>query len=76
MSEPATDVTSAAPILFADDASPHLATHRSKLPCGLDVVVHPDPSVPQVCVSVWYRVGSSDETPDRTGFAQDRKSVV
>jgi predicted Zn-dependent peptidase len=69
MSEPATDVTSAAPILFADDASPHLAAHRSRLPCGLDVVVHPDPSVPQVCVSVWYRVGSSDETPDRTGFA-------
>jgi len=48
---------------------PHLATRRRTLPCGLDVVVHPDESVPQVIVSVWYRVGSSDERPDRTGFA-------
>jgi zinc protease len=58
-----------APIVFADEASPHLTVHRSKLPCGLDVLIHPDNSVPQVCVSVWYRVGSSDETPERTGFA-------
>jgi predicted Zn-dependent peptidase len=39
------------------------------LPCGLDVVVHPDASSPQIAVSVWYRVGSADERPDRTGFA-------
>jgi predicted Zn-dependent peptidase len=39
------------------------------LPCGLDVLVHADPTSPQVCVSVWYRVGSSDERADRTGFA-------
>ncbi len=58
-----------APITFEADASPHLAVHRRRLPCGLDVIVHPDSSVPQVCVSVWYRVGSSDETPDHTGFA-------
>ena len=59
----------AAPIRFADDFSPHLAISRRTLPCGLDVIVHRDDSTPQVCVSVWYRVGSSDETPERTGFA-------
>jgi predicted Zn-dependent peptidase len=60
---------SAAPVRFADEVSPHLTCHRRTLPCGLDVIVHPDSSVPQVCVSMWYRVGSSDESPDRTGFA-------
>jgi hypothetical protein len=57
-----------APIAF-HDGLPHLATTRRTLPCGLDVIVHADDSAPQVCVSVWYRVGSSDERADRTGFA-------
>ncbi|MDQ3369404.1 MAG: insulinase family protein [Myxococcota bacterium] len=56
------------PLRFEGDL-PHLTTHRRTLPCGLEVIVHPDASVPQVAVSVWYRVGSSDERPDRTGFA-------
>jgi predicted Zn-dependent peptidase len=51
------------------DGLPHLAAHRRTLPCGLEVVVHPEPAIPQVIVSVWYRVGSSDERTDRTGFA-------
>jgi len=55
-------------IVFDGDA-PHLATRRRTLPCGLEVVVHPDASSPQIAVSVWYRVGSSDERADRTGFA-------
>ena len=55
-------------IAFHDDA-PHLATRRRTLPCGLEVVVHPDASSPQIAVSVWYRVGASDERADRTGFA-------
>jgi predicted Zn-dependent peptidase len=46
-----------------------IAHERRVLPCGLDVIVHPDPSSPQVCASIWYRVGSSDEQPERTGFA-------
>jgi zinc protease len=57
------------PIVFSDPGSPHLTTDRRTLPCGLDVIVHRDTSAPQACVSVWYRVGSSDETPQRTGFA-------
>jgi predicted Zn-dependent peptidase len=62
-------MTRSEPITFADAGSPHLTCDRRTLPCGLDVVVHRDDSSPQVCTSVWYRVGSSDERPDRTGFA-------
>src|SRR5450432_3608520 len=56
------------PVSF-DGELPHLAIERRTLPCGLDVVVHRDTSTPQVCASVWYRVGSSDEQPELTGFA-------
>ena len=51
------------------DGLPHLAAHRRTLPSGLEVVLHPDDTVPQTVVSVWYRVGSTDERSDRTGFA-------
>lgn len=61
-------VRAAASVWFEGEA-PHLAARRRRLPCGLDVVVHADASSPQVAVSVWYRVGSSDEHADRTGFA-------
>ncbi len=57
-----------APFCFDGDL-PHLAVRRRALPCGLDVIVHPDTGAPSAAVSVWYRVGSSDERPDRTGFA-------
>jgi zinc protease len=57
------------PITFSDDGLPHLSYEKRTLPCGLDVIMHHDDAAPQVCVSVWYRVGSSDETPERTGFA-------
>jgi predicted Zn-dependent peptidase len=63
-SEPTVTFDGQAPYL-----APHLATRRRTLPCGLDVVVHRDDTSPQVVVSVWYRVGSSDERADRTGFA-------
>ncbi|MGE0403321.1 MAG: M16 family metallopeptidase [Kofleriaceae bacterium] len=56
------------PVTFVSDL-PHLATRRRKLDCGLEVVIHEDHAVPQVAASVWYRVGSSDERADRTGFA-------
>lgn len=57
------------PPIWFEDGLPHLTVSRRRLPCGLDVIVHRDDSAPMVCVSVWYRVGSSDETPERTGFA-------
>jgi zinc protease len=36
---------------------------------GLQVVVHQDRRTPIACVDLWYRVGSKDEAPGRTGFA-------
>jgi zinc protease len=42
---------------------------RHRLDNGLDVVLSPDPSVPAVAINLWYRVGSRDERPGRTGFA-------
>ena len=57
-----------APFRFDGDL-PHLTVRRRALPCGLDVIVHPDESAPSAAVSVWYRAGSSDERPDRTGLA-------
>src|SRR5262245_39725463 len=39
------------------------------LPNGLEVILHLDKSVPIVAVNGWYKVGSGDELPGRTGFA-------
>jgi len=39
------------------------------LPNGLRVILHEDHSVPIVTVNTWYRVGSANEMPGRTGFA-------
>ena len=39
------------------------------LPNGLTVILHEDHSVPVASVNVWYRVGSANEKPGRTGFA-------
>ena len=61
-------MTAPPPITFVGEA-PHLTLRRRTLPSGLDVILHADPSSPQVAVSVWYRAGSSDERPERTGLA-------
>ncbi len=39
------------------------------LPNGLEVVVIPDHRVPVVTHMVWYRVGSADEPPGKSGIA-------
>lgn len=36
---------------------------------GLTLIVHEDPKAPVAGVYAWYRVGSKDERPGRTGFA-------
>jgi predicted Zn-dependent peptidase len=36
---------------------------------GLRLVLHPDPALPLVAINLWYRVGSKNESPGRTGFA-------
>ena len=43
--------------------------HKFTLDNGLTVIVHEDRKAPIVAVSVWYRVGSKDEPPGKTGFA-------
>jgi predicted Zn-dependent peptidase len=42
---------------------------RFTLPNGLTVLVHEDRKAPLVHVGVWYKVGSVDEPPGRSGFA-------
>ena len=48
---------------------PRLDVARSRLPCGLEVAIHSDLTSPLVAVSVWYRVGASDERAGTSGFA-------
>jgi zinc protease len=47
----------------------HIPFTRHRLDNGLEVVLSRDPEVPVVAVNLWYRVGSRDERPGRTGFA-------
>ena len=53
------------------------------LPNGMQVVVIPDHRTPVVTQMIWYKVGSADETPGKSGLAHflehlmlERKSVV
>lgn len=55
----------------AADAPPvvDLKFEKYTLPNGLEVVLHTDPSAPQIAVNVWYHVGSGDEVLGKSGFA-------
>ena len=46
-----------------------VATQEDTLDNGLKVVLAPDRTTPVVGVNLWYRVGSRNESPGRTGFA-------
>jgi zinc protease len=50
-------------------ATPEIGFEKYRLPNGLDVILHVDHAVPIVHVEVWYKVGSKDEAPGKTGFA-------
>src|SRR3954471_23980930 len=50
-------------------ASPDIPFEKYQLGNGMEVLLHADSSVPTVHVEVWYKVGSKDESPGRTGFA-------
>ncbi|MEO7998900.1 MAG: pitrilysin family protein, partial [Gemmatimonadaceae bacterium] len=58
----------ASPALHAQ-AAPTIPFEKFTLPNGLEVILHVDKSVPIVAVNTWYKVGSGDEKPGRTGFA-------
>ena len=48
---------------------PAIQFEKVKLANGLEVIFHEDHSTPIVVVNTWYKVGSGDERPGRTGFA-------
>jgi zinc protease len=48
---------------------PDISFERYRLDNGLDVILHVDHRVPIVHVEIWYKVGSKDEAPGKTGFA-------
>lgn len=56
---------------LAAAASPQIEIpfERFTLDNGLTVIVHENREAPIVAVAVWYRVGSKDERPGKTGFA-------
>jgi zinc protease len=49
--------------------APTLPFEKYTLENGLQVILHHDPKLPLVAVSVWYDVGGLHERPGRTGFA-------
>jgi zinc protease len=50
-------------------AAPRIPHEKYTLPNGLEVILHVDRSVPIVAVETFFKVGSGDEQPGRTGFA-------
>lgn len=48
---------------------PRIPVEKTTLANGLEVLLHEDHSTPIVVVDTWYKVGSGDEKPGRTGFA-------
>ncbi|MDW8393306.1 MAG: pitrilysin family protein [Chitinophagales bacterium] len=46
-----------------------IAFHRTQLPNGLRLIIHPDRTTALAAVSILYHVGSKHESPEKTGFA-------
>ena len=55
--------------LGGSDAQAATNVSRFTLANGLDVVVIPDHRSPVVTHMIWYKVGSADETPGKSGLA-------
>lgn len=55
--------------LAAPQAGPQLPFEKYNLENGLQVILHHDPRLPLVAVSVWYDVGGLHERAGRSGFA-------
>jgi zinc protease len=58
-----------APAVAPAQGVPALRFEKLTLPNGLEVILHEDHSTPIIAVDTWYKVGSGDEKPGRTGFA-------
>lgn len=50
-------------------STPDIPFESYTLDNGLEVILHHDASVPTVHTELWYKVGSKDEEPGKTGFA-------
>ncbi len=59
----------AAPAPAQDLAGVDIPYQRHVLDNGLTVLIHEDHTAPQAFVNVYYKVGSRDEKPGKTGFA-------
>ena len=55
--------------LQAHAKAPEIPFESYVLDNGLNVILHHDPSVTTVHTELWYKVGSKDEEPGKTGFA-------
>jgi zinc protease len=70
-------VTAAMPAVAQKAGSAiNIPFERMTLPNGLEVILAPDKTVPQVAVNVWYHVGSKNEIAGRTGFAHMFEHVM
>jgi len=54
---------------FADTAAAASQPSTFTIANGLQVVVIPDHRTPTVTQMIWYKVGSADETPGKSGLA-------
>lgn len=59
----------AAIVLSTHAIAQSLPYEKYTLDNGLTVILHEDHSLPVAAVNIWYRVGSKDEAPGRSGFA-------
>jgi zinc protease len=70
-------LAASAPALAQGAASAiNIPLERLTLPNGLQVILAPDHTIPQVAVDVWYHVGSKNEIAGRTGFAHMFEHVM
>lgn len=56
-------------LAFSSAFAQSLKVEKYTLPNGLTVIFNEDHRVPKVVVNLWYKVGSKDEAPKRSGFA-------
>ena len=69
-------IAAAASVPAQSKSSVNIPFERMTLPNGLEVILAPDHSVPQVAVNVYYHVGSKNELPGHTGFAHMFEHVM
>ena len=59
-----------APVVAPTPAVPSFVLQRHSLQNGLRIVLHPDPTLPSVAVSIAYLAGSSFESTEQQGFTR------